>query len=182
MRISFFSALLAGSQHLSLSARLLTAVAPLALASCSTILDNLPGVYSIGIQQGNIVDQAMINQLRPQMSKKQVLFVMGSPMLEDFFHKNRWTYLYYNKPSGGEVEQKTVSLYFENDQLTNLQGDLKPGNGNVQPTPQQTVYLPKRHLERTLWEKITGIFDYSDEELDKKSAQARNATDNILNK
>lgn len=154
----------------------------MAQTACSTILDHLPGVYSIPIQQGNIVDQAMIDQLHPHMSKRQVLFIMGSPMLEDFFHENRWGYLYYNKPSGGDLTQKKVILYFENDQVVGIQGDFKPSGAAAAKTTEQmqTVYLPKRKFEKTLLEKITGIFDYSDEELDKKSAKARNATDNII--
>ena len=182
MRTSLLSWLSACPHRLCKPARPLLLFAILAQTACSTTLNNLPGVYSITIQQGNIVDQAMIDQLRPHMSKRQVLFIMGSPMLEDFFHENRWDYLYYNKPSGSDLVQKKVTLYFENDQVVAIQGDFKPGGGPaVKPTEQlQTAYLPKRKFDKTLMEKITGIFDLSDEELDKKAAKARNATDNII--
>jgi len=69
----------------------------LSLVSCSTILNHLPYVYTIDINQGNIIDQAMIDQLRPNMTKRQVLYVMGTPMLADFFHENRWDYIYQIK-------------------------------------------------------------------------------------
>jgi outer membrane protein assembly factor BamE len=49
----------------------------LSLTACETILSNLPGVYTIDIEQGNMIDQAMVDQLRPNMTKRQVLYIMG---------------------------------------------------------------------------------------------------------
>ncbi len=131
------------------------------LVSCSTILNHLPGVYTLEIQQGNIIDQAMIDQLRPAMNKRQVLYIMGSPMLDDVFHKNRWDYLYSNQPGGEDRVQKQVSLFFENDQIVSIQGDFRPGaTPAIKPSIETTVDVPKRDLDKTLWEKITGLFGY----------------------
>lgn len=138
-----------------------TVVASLTLTSCSTILNNLPGVYTVDVQQGNIVDQPMIDQLRPNMNKRQVLYIMGSPMLVDFFHKNRWDYLYSAQVKGGDRQQKRISLFFDNDQLIGVQGDFKPSEVPVVKTSEETtVDVPKRDLEKTLWEMITGLFGY----------------------
>ncbi|MGZ8214761.1 MAG: outer membrane protein assembly factor BamE, partial [Methylosarcina sp.] len=63
----------------------LSVLAGLAMMSCSTILNKLPGVYTVNVQQGNIIDQEMIDQLRPNMTKRQVLYIMGSPMLKNTF-------------------------------------------------------------------------------------------------
>ena len=135
--------------------------ASLLLTSCSTILNNLPGVYTLEIQQGNIVDQAMIDQLRPRMNKRQVLFIMGSPMLVDTFHPNRWDYLYSDKKNGEEVEKKRITLFFDKDQIVGIQGDLRPSAVPVtKPSAETTVDVPKRDLEKTMWEKITGLFGY----------------------
>jgi outer membrane protein assembly factor BamE len=139
----------------------LSLLTSLTLVSCSTILNHLPGVYSLEIQQGNIIDQAMIDQLRPGMSKRQVVFIMGSPMMDDVFHKNRWDYIYSNQPSGEDRVQKQVSLFFENDQIVGIQGDLRPGEVPVLKTSgETTVDVPKRDLDKTLWEKITGLFGF----------------------
>ncbi len=105
---------------------ILAVTASLTLSSCTTILTNLPGVYTIDVQQGNIVDQSMIDQLRPEMNKRQVLYIMGSPMLIDFFHQKRWDYLYSAQTGGGDRQQKRISLYFDKDQLVGVQGDFKP--------------------------------------------------------
>jgi len=139
----------------------LSLLTSLTLVSCSTILNHLPGVYTLEIQQGNIIDQAMIDQLRPNMNKRQVLYIMGSPMLDDVFHKNRWDYLYSAQPSGEDRVQKQVSLFFENDQIVSVQGDFRPGEVPMLKTSgETTVDVPKRDLEKTLWEKITGLFGY----------------------
>jgi outer membrane protein assembly factor BamE len=95
----------------------------LALAGCS-----FPGVYKIDIQQGNVVTQDMIDQLRPGMTRKQVRFIMGNPLLTDTFHANRWDYLYSIEPGGGQRLQERVSVNFgAEDQLVGLSGDFMPG-------------------------------------------------------
>ncbi|NER62928.1 outer membrane protein assembly factor BamE [Pseudomonas sp. MAFF212427] len=101
----------------------LTFVGLLALAGCS-----FPGVYKIDIQQGNVVTQDMIDQLRPGMTRRQVRFIMGNPLIQDTFHTNRWDYLYSLQPGGGERQQERMSVIFnENDQLASLSGDFMPG-------------------------------------------------------
>lgn len=141
-------------------------MAGLTLTSCSTVLNNLPGVYTLEIQQGNIVDQNMINQLRPNMDKRQVLYIMGSPMLVDFFHKNRWDYVYSIKPSGEDAVEKKAFLVFKTkedgtDRLVGMYGDFKPSNlPVVKPSEEQVIDLPKREVDHTLWEMITGLFGF----------------------
>lgn len=101
----------------------LTFVGLLALAGCS-----FPGVYKIDIQQGNVVTQDMIDQLRPGMTRRQVRFIMGNPLIVDTFHADRWDYLYTLQPGGGTREQERMSIFFNgNDQLVSLSGDFKPG-------------------------------------------------------
>ncbi|MFF7710529.1 outer membrane protein assembly factor BamE [Pseudomonas sp. NPDC007930] len=101
----------------------LTIVGLLALAGCS-----FPGVYKIDIQQGNVVTQDMIDQLKPGMTRRQVRFIMGNPLIVDTFHPNRWDYLYSMMPGGATRQQERVSLIFnDNDQLASLSGDFMPG-------------------------------------------------------
>jgi len=138
-------------------------LASLSVASCSLILNNLPGVYTVDVQQGNIVDQSMIDQLRPGMSKRQVLYIMGSPMLKDPFQENRWEYLYSNQPGGEDRQQKRISLYFDGDKVVGLQGDFKPSTlPTLKPSSDATVDVPKRNLDDSLWGTMKGWFS-SDE-------------------
>jgi outer membrane protein assembly factor BamE len=140
----------------------------------------IPGVYTIDIQQGNIIEQSMVDQLRPGMNKRQVLYIMGSPMLDNVFHKNRWDYLYSNQPSGEERVQKQISLFFENDQIAGVQGDFRPSATPVLKTSNETtVDVPKRDLEKTLWEKITGLIGYDELDTPPK-ADTKKTTENNL--
>lgn len=151
----------------------------LSLMSCSTVLNNLPYVYKIDVNQGNMIDQAMIDQLRPNMTKRQVLYVMGSPMLVDFFHQNRWDYIYSSKKGGEEREQKTISIFFESDQIKSIQGDLKPSAVPVlKPSTDKIFDVPKRDLEKTLWETMSSWFGYdgSNDDVKKEVETAKQPT------
>ena len=103
------------------------------LTGCASSTDSgsklisFPGAYKIDIQQGNVITQEMVDQLRPGMTRAQVQYVMGTPLLEDTFNSHRWDYVYSLQPGGKSREQKTVTLFFENDQLRSIQGDLRPG-------------------------------------------------------
>ena len=101
---------------------------PLAvLISCNNIGSmDFPGVYKIGISQGNIITQEMIDQLRPGMTKRQVNFVMGTPLVRDPYHQDRWDYVYSYQPGGGERGQERLSVFFIDDQLVNFTGDFIP--------------------------------------------------------
>lgn len=101
------------------------------LQGCSKLpklkLPSLPNVYTIDIQQGNVVTQDMVNKLKPGMTPSQVKFVMGSPLIVDTFNQNRWDY-FYSIESGvtRERRQERVSLFFENGQLVSIEGDFQP--------------------------------------------------------
>ncbi|HDZ55712.1 MAG TPA: outer membrane protein assembly factor BamE [Pseudomonas xinjiangensis] len=94
----------------------------LSLAGCG-----FPGVYKIDVQQGNVITQEMIDQLRPGMTTRQVRFIMGTPLVQDTFAPNRWDYLYSMKTGHQERTQERVSLMFEDDLLVGLAGDFVPG-------------------------------------------------------
>jgi outer membrane protein assembly factor BamE len=158
---------------------LFAVAAPVALTGCETILSNLPGVYTIDIEQGNMIDQAMVDQLRPNMSKRQVLYIMGSPMLSDTFHEQRWDYLYSDQPGGEARLQKRISLYFNGDNLAGVQGDFRPSQLPViKESTETTVDIPKRDLDRTMWEKITGVF--GSEDSSKPAAKPKTVVDESL--
>ena len=141
----------------------LVLISSMTASGCSTILNNLPGVYTLDVQQGNIISQEEIDQLRPKMSKRQVLYIMGSSMLVDVFHQKRWDYIYSEQPGGKERKQKRISLYFDGDELIGVQGDFRPSTLPViKQSKETTVEVTPRNLDKTLWEKISHIF--SDDE------------------
>jgi len=89
-------------------------------------LERTPLFYKIDVQQGNSIEQSTINRLEPGMSKNQVQFILGSPMLIDVFHLDRWDYYYSMKRGNGDTEQKHVALFFEDGRLVRTEGDLRP--------------------------------------------------------
>lgn len=88
-------------------------IVALGLVGCS--------VYKIDIQQGNTMEVAQIEKLKVGMSKKQVNFLMGTALLKDPFHANRWDYIYTMKPGGKPAkDQKHIVLFFEGDTLERI--------------------------------------------------------------
>lgn len=93
--------------------------------------------YKMDIQQGNVVTSKMMLQLRPGMNKSQVRFIMGTPLIQDSFHRDRWDYFYQMRKDGKVIEQRRVILDFEGDALKRVRGDVIPaGTGDVaEPAP-----------------------------------------------
>lgn len=95
------------------------------LAGCS--FDSLVGLvdpYRIDVRQGNYVDQEMVAQLRRGMTRDQVRYVLGSPLVVDAFRKDRWDYVYRFRPGSGEPQQRVISLFFAGDALDRIEGDV----------------------------------------------------------
>ncbi len=91
-------------------------------------IPEIPGVsiYRADIYQGNIVKQDMVDQLKPGMNKRQVRYVMGSPLIIDPFHQERWDYFYSKKSDGKLEQQQRITLFFGQNKLVRIEGDLMP--------------------------------------------------------
>ena len=97
---------------------------PLAAAACIAgcgFVPTIPGVtpYRIEIQQGNYISQEMVTQLKPGMSKEQVRLALGTPLLNDVFHADRWDYVYWR-------EKRRMAIFFEDGKLARVDGDSMP--------------------------------------------------------
>ncbi|HEV7611477.1 MAG TPA: outer membrane protein assembly factor BamE [Steroidobacteraceae bacterium] len=78
-------------------------------------------VYRINIQQGNFLDQAAVEQVKPGMTRSQVRYLLGTPMVSDPFNKERWDYIYYlKKGRSRHVDSRRVTVYFEADKVAKL--------------------------------------------------------------
>ena len=84
----------------------------------------IPGVtpYRIDIQQGNVVVQENLAKVKPGMSRNEVKQILGTPLLADPFHANRWDYYFSNAKRGQEVEKNPASILFENDKVARIEG------------------------------------------------------------
>jgi len=104
--------------------RALALALALLLGACA-----LPGFmqpYRMDIQQGNFVTQEMVSQLKPGMSKEQVRYILGTPLLTDVFHAERWDYVYYLDRRGELRDQRRLAVHFQDGKLARLDGDVAP--------------------------------------------------------
>lgn len=138
--------------------------------SCGTALPSIKP-YKLDIQQGNVVTSKMLLQLRPGMTKSQVRFIMGTPLVQDSFHGNRWDYVYQMRESGKIKEQRRVILDFENELLKSVRGDVVPAGGEQAKDNESAalsgtrVVTPIKAEEKSLVDKLKFWQD------DKKAAE-----------
>jgi len=103
-------------------------VALLLLGGCER-MPSLPSVptltpYKIDIQQGNVVTQEMVEKLKPGMTPSQVRFILGTPLVVDAFHKDRWDYVYRFSKAGTLQESRRIVIVFKDDKLARIEGDV----------------------------------------------------------
>ncbi|MFO1372737.1 MAG: outer membrane protein assembly factor BamE [Candidatus Competibacteraceae bacterium] len=91
------------------------------IAGCES---SLPGFYRVPVRQGNYLDQTMVGQLHTGMTKQQVQQTLGTPLVADPFHQNRWDYYYHYSKGGKITEQRHISLFFSGDTLSQIDGTV----------------------------------------------------------
>ena len=107
----------------------LTAPLALLLTSCKSVdMPKVPGItpYRMVIQQGNFISQEMVSQLKPGMSKEQVRLALGTPLLADAFHADRWDYVYWRQAPDGKRESRKLAVFFADGKLARVDGDIVP--------------------------------------------------------
>lgn len=137
----------------------------LAAIGCSTprvpSLSSLPGptdlpfIYKIDVQQGNVITQDMVARLKPNMDKKKVQFIMGTPVIKDTFNSKRWDYLYTYHHGGGHTDRRLITLIFENDLLVAIDGDVTPADSPlVAELHNDTSLKVPRYKRRSVMTKL----------------------------
>ncbi|MSQ67060.1 MAG: outer membrane protein assembly factor BamE [Gammaproteobacteria bacterium] len=101
-------------------------------------------VHRIDVQQGNVITQDMLAQLKVGMEKKKVSLLMGTPVIIDTFHDNRWDYLYTFQKGRHLSKRRHVILFFEDNKLVSVSGDVLPATGPlpVDTRQDQSVDVP----------------------------------------
>jgi outer membrane protein assembly factor BamE len=94
------------------------------LSACGAL--GFPGVYKIDVEQGNLVDQEMADQLQRGMSRRQVRFILGTPLVEDTFNTERWDYPYVIRNGEHVIRQAQLTVHFDGDTLVDVSGDYLP--------------------------------------------------------
>ena len=108
--------------------------------------------YRVEIQQGNVISAEQIEKLTPGTSRNEVRFILGTPLIEDPFHANRWDYFYSLDPAKGEqVTQYRLSIWFENDLVTRTEVEGAGLPGAIQPDLEED----SPGFFSNLWDAIT---------------------------
>jgi len=100
---------------------------------------NIISPYKIDIQQGNFVTQDMIARLQLGMTRSQVRFALGTPLMVDPFHNDRWDYVYRYMKAGTLTEQRRLKVHFSNDRLARVEGDGVPAALSSAPAEKSSV-------------------------------------------
>ena len=95
-------------------------------------MPRIPGItpYKPDIQQGNFISQESVAQVKPGMSREQVRFILGTPLITPIFHADRWDYVYWRESQSGKRESRRVALFFSDGKLARIEGDVaSPATG-----------------------------------------------------
>jgi len=100
-------------------------------------------VHKIDVEQGNFVTTDMVEKLKPGMSKAQVKMILGTPLLTDIFHADRWDYYFDNAKAGKPLAHKKLTIVFRDDKLEHVTGEANP----PLPPPTRTQAAPATATE-----------------------------------
>jgi len=109
------------------------------LAGCSSV--QKIGPHRIDVQQGNALDPENVARLKPGLSRSQVRFLLGTPLVVDPFRNDRWDYVYVFYEAGTLIEQKRITLFFDGDTLARIEGDV-PASVSEGQAPTVPVAAP----------------------------------------
>lgn len=127
---------------------IILALLPLvALPGCSSTPDitSMVTPFRIDVRQGNFVTPQMVALLKPGQTREQVRFILGTPLLTDPFHADRWDYVYRFQPGHGEIQHRRLTVYFSDGKLQRFDGDVvaDPSPASAQST-QRVVEIGPR--------------------------------------
>jgi len=119
--------ILAVSTTLLLGACSSTANKPTLVKEKEDLVTRVFNPYRPDIVQGNVVSKDFLESIRPGMSKDQVRAILGTPLINDIFHVNRWDYVFlYRKGDSQEMQQRRVTLFFDGTKLAKIDSDALP--------------------------------------------------------
>ena len=103
------------------------------ISACGFV--GFPGVYRINVEQGNIIDQEKVDKLKIGMSRRQVRFILGTPLIEDSFNADRWDYTHTIRNGKKSILDQRLTVFFDGDKLSRIEGDFQPTAEEPEPEP-----------------------------------------------
>lgn len=115
----------------------------LLLAACGGDPLWLPRAHKITIQQGNLLNQDMLERVTVGMDRELVRNLIGTPVIQSPFRQNQWDYLYTRGPAGAAISARRVSIVFKDDKVTSIEDNIEIESGEIP-------------AKRYFWEKKDG--------------------------
>jgi outer membrane protein assembly factor BamE (lipoprotein component of BamABCDE complex) len=140
--------------------RTLLVAAVVAVAGCAWV--PTWGVYKIDVNQGNFVTQDVVEKLRVGQTKSQVRLLLGTPLVADAFHANRWDYVYRFESAGRLRDDHRLTVEFQDDKVTRWSNDelpVAPIRGYAGDT-QDGVVRSVRADDHSWWGRIRDFFGW----------------------
>jgi outer membrane protein assembly factor BamE len=135
------------------------------LGACSNVPLLFLTPYKMDVQQGNFVTQDMIAKLQLGMTRSQVRFALGTPLVVDPFRNDRWDYVYRYMKAGAVTEQRLFKVHFSEDKLARVEGEGVPAALNPAPAGKPAVpaapAAPAAPPEQPIQTPVTGGWNLS---------------------
>ena len=135
-------------------------------------------IYKLDVQQGNIITAEMLMGLKPGMTRAQVKYVLGTPLIQDSFHENRWDYIYKMIKDDRLIEERHVVVRFEDDELVDVKGDIIQSNdiliGAETEKKSKVITLSEADYEEQKKDKnsILSRLKFWEDEADQKTEES----------
>jgi len=135
-------------------------------------------IYKLDVQQGNIITAEMLMGLKPGMTRAQVKYVLGTPLIQDSFHENRWDYIYKMIKDDRLIEERHVVVRFEDDELVDVKGDIIQSNdiliGAETEKQSKVITLSEADYEEQKKDKnsILSRLKFWEDEADQKTEES----------
>ena len=123
---------------------ILMQVAIITISGCQLLPENTQlKSYRVLVQQGNVIDESKVDSLKINMTKEQVVFLMGEPIVNNIFDKERWDYVYYKKRDPEETQLNIVSIFFKNENIYSMKKITKNDDGLFEVNTNSKNDLPQ---------------------------------------
>jgi outer membrane protein assembly factor BamE len=134
------------------------------IIALSLVLSACLKTHRIDIQQGNVITEAEVDQLEPGMTKREVRYILGTPLIVDPFHQNRWDYYYFFDRRGEENIRRRITIIFQDDLMTEVEGDISTNTENFITQEGKGTVITESQQEdegffKRTWGKIWGRDD-----------------------
>ncbi|EIC20642.1 small protein A (tmRNA-binding) [Thiorhodovibrio frisius] len=118
-------------------------------------LSNLPFVYKMTVQQGNLITEEMVARVELGMTRAQVRYLLGTPLLTDIFHTDRWDYPYTIRRGHRKMEERKLTLWFDGDSLVRILGDYEANPDGLPAAEEEREFV----VEVPDWKNNRGLIN-----------------------